>query len=748
MIKKLQTTVKTIAMVLFVIIAFGSCSTTKYVPEGQYLLNKTKIEIDSCKNLSGSSFKSYLRQKENSEVFGFWKLELQLYSLSGRDSSKWINRIIRRMGEEPEIYDDDLTVQSVRQLEKALENKGYYEGTVDTTIKIKKRRVSLTYKLIPRTPYTIQFYGIDIPHDTLRLATTRRTGIKQGMLFDSDQLNTERERIATMMRRMGFYHFDKEYLAYSADTTVGDHKVNLTIHTAESFESAPDSIRTRIFTKYKISDVVFFQQSDTSSHKIDTLKQDGYTFLYQGKKMLRRKTLIKKCRIRPGDTYNELFVDRTYSNLNALGAVKYVSIYFLPVDSCHLRCFVMLNKAKVHTVSADLEGTFSAGDWGIAAGVGYANRNLFRGAEEFTLNGRLSYEWRQGGGRALEAKMDAGLLLPNNLKFNIGYSFQRRPDEFTRTIANASMQYHFLQNRNRWHHYFNLIDISYVYLPWISDAFRQEFLQDTNPLKYSYENHFIVSWSYNASYSSYSKRNPLRNYTTLNFGIETAGNALYGISKLFDLPKNDDGRYLLLKIPYAQYVKADFSVTYNQIFSKQHRLVYHAALGIAIPFGNAEAIPFEKRYFAGGANSVRGWTMRSLGPGAYRGSKNKIDYNNQSGDIKLDLNLEYRVKVIGPLEFAFFTDAGNVWTLRYYESQDLGQFHFKDFYKYLGWSYGAGLRLDFNFFVFRIDWGCKLYDPSRLSFDSETPNKSWRTAKNGLGWKDDMTLHFAIGYPF
>ena len=183
---------------------------------------------------------------------------------------------------------------------------------------------------------------------------------------------------------------------------------------------------------------------------------------------------------------------------------------------------------------------------------------------------------------------------------------------------------------------------------------------------------------------------------------------------------------------------------YNQIFNEKHRLVYHAALGVAIPFGNAQTIPFEKRYFSGGSNSLRGWTIRSLGPGGYQSTGGRIDYNNQSGDIRLDLNLEYRFKVWSFIELAAFTDAGNIWTIRPYEAQTYGDFQWDRFYQEIAWSYGAGLRLDFTFLVFRLDFGFKLYDPSRLYHD----NRAWRTAKNGLNWKEDAAVHFAIGYPF
>ena len=199
---------------------------------------------------------------------------------------------------------------------------------------------------------------------------------------------------------------------------------------------------------------------------------------------------------------------------------------------------------------------------------------------------------------------------------------------------------------------------------------------------------------------------------------------------------------MLWKIPFAQYAKGDINFTYHGIITPKHHLVGHIGIGVAVPYLNASVLPFEKRYFGGGANSIRGWQARTLGPGTFRGNGNTRVYDLQCGDIKLDMNIEYRFKVLKFLELAAFLDAGNIWTIREYELQPGGVFG-KDFYKQIAWSYGAGIRFDLSILIFRVDFGVKLHDPSRIA-----EGKQWRTAPNGLKWKDDMTLHFAIGYPF
>ncbi len=737
-----------ITLLSLLLLALTACQTTKYVPADKYLLNKTKLHITDTKEVTSDELKSYLRQTQNSEIFGFWKLQLDVYNLAGRDTTKWINRQLLKIGEAPEIYDESLTEASMQQLQQAMENKGYFEAEVDTTIAIKKRKLKLTYNITAGQPYTLRNYRVAIDQPVLKqIATDRHTLITQDMLFDADKLDEERQRITRLMRIKGYYLFDKDQLQYTADSAFRSHVVDLELSLQDYIQEAPDSVKAQLFTRFRVTSVHFITEYDPSrfSQADEVTERKGdYTFNYAGKPMLRQKTLIRQCAIVPGDYYDERDVEKTYANLNALGPVKYVSIQFEQTAVDELACFVVLSRDKTNSVSAELEGTYSAGDWGIAAGVGYTNRNIFRGAEELSINGKCSYEWRQTGGRALEGKVEASLRFPSSTKLSLSYNYQKRPEEYTRTLANANIQYTLTNKNNRLKHYFNIFDISYVYLPWISTEFRDYFLQSSNLLRYSYEDHFIMSWSYSGSYTSQRKKQPLRSYANIHYSIETAGNLLYGISAMCKLPKSDDGTYKIFNIRYAQYAKADADFTYYQIFNKAHRLVYHAALGVAVPYGNASSIPFEKRYFAGGANSVRGWAVRTLGPGGYAGTGTRIDYNNQAGDIKLDLNLEYRFKFFKFLELALFTDAGNIWTIRDYESQPHGQFLFNEFYKQIAWSYGIGLRLDFSFFVFRVDFGVKLYDPARLYTDQT----QWRTARNGLCWKDDMTFHFAIGYPF
>ena len=733
------------------VLCLMSCNTTKFVPQGEYLLNKANIKVEDTKEVAVSDLKNYLQQKQNTEILGFLKLQLGIYNTASLDTAKWTSKNARRIGEAPVIYAPELTDRSMVQLKKAMQNKGYFTAQVDTTITVKDRKVNITYHVTAGEPYIIRRYRVGFEHEELKqIAQDQRRLISEGMQFDVDMLNQERQRIARAMRRNGCYYFDEDMIQFVADTTRLKKQVDVTVKLSDYVTQLSPEEQAQVFRHYKISHVHFHIDYEIGrapeGERMRASMKGDYEFTWVGDQLLRENVLIRNCPIQPGDKYNEVRVERAYSNLNQLAPIKYVDISFDPISEDELDCHIVLSRSKLNSISVEAEGTYSAGDWGIAAGVGYANRNLFKGAEEFTIDGRTSYEWRQNGGRAIEAKASTGLKFPNSLAIDLNYNYQTRPEEYTRSIFGAGLQYQLRQRLSRWQHQFRFADISYVYLPWISDAFRDQFLQSTNILKYSYENHFIVGWGYSGSYSSFLSRQPYRSYTNVNYNIETAGNLMLGLAEAFRFPTDSEGKYTLFGTRFAQFAKADVSFTYNQIFNPSHRLVYHADLGLAVPYANSQAVPFEKRYFAGGANSVRGWTARSLGPGGYRGNGSMIDFNNQSGDIRLNLSVEYRAKVWSIIELAAFVDAGNIWTIFDYETQPNGQFHWNEFYKQIALAYGVGVRLDFSIFVFRVDFGVKLYDPSRMY--GELFGTQWRTISNGLNWQEDMSFHFAIGYPF
>jgi outer membrane protein assembly factor BamA len=227
----------------------------------------------------------------------------------------------------------------------------------------------------------------------------------------------------------------------------------------------------------------------------------------------------------------------------------------------------------------------------------------------------------------------------------------------------------------------------------------------------------------------------------LKGNVETAGNLLNLSTAILGGKRNEEGQHTLFNIAYAQYAKADIDFTKVVDFDKHNSLAMHCGLGIAYPYGNSDMLPFEKRYFSGGANSVRGWSVRGLGPGKFKGTDGRIDFINQTGDMKLDLNMEFRTFLFWKFNGAIFVDAGNIWTLRNYEDQPGGKFEFKDFYKEIAVAYGVGLRLNFDYFIIRTDMGMKAINPA---YDNSHEHYAIVHPK----WGRDFAFHFAVGMPF
>lgn len=762
-------------ILLYLALSLASCSATKFVPDGSYLLDEVKIHTDN-KEIKPSDMRLYVRQNPNSKWFSTIKTQLYVYNWSGRDSTKWFNRFLRKIGDAPVIYNESDAIRSQEEIAKAVQNLGYMGASVKRTTKTKKKKLKLFYEITSGKPYIVRTLKYDISDkkiaEYLRNDSTQSM-LREGMLFDVNVLDAERQRITDYLLCNGYYKFNKDYITYTADTARNTHQVDLTLHLLPYKTYVGDTPKEHF--QYKINKINFItdynvlQSSALSSIEInDSLHYNGFPIYYKDKLYLRPKVLVDNLRFASGDLYDERNVQKTYTYFGRLSALKYTNIRFFETqngDSTQLNCYVMLTKSKHKSISFELEGTNSAGDLGAAASVSFQHRNLFRGSETFMVKFRGAYEAISGlqpgykNHNYTEYGVETSINFPNFLfpfltsdfkrrikattEFGLQYNYQLRP-EFSRTIASASWSYKWIQ-KQKIQHRIDLLDISYLYLPWISSQFQEDYInkdKDNYILKYNYENRLIVRMGYNYSYNSAGGTLVNNTITTNSYsiraGFESAGNILYGISKMINMRKNKDGEYAILGIPYAQYLKGDFDFAKNIIIDHRNSLAFHAGIGIAVPYGNAKVVPFEKRYFSGGANSVRGWSVRNLGPGSFAGDGN---FMNQSGDIKLDASIEYRTRLFWKFRGAAFIDAGNIWTIREYENQPGGVFEFDKFYKQIAVAYGLGLRLDLDFFVLRFDGGMKAINPKYKKAKERYPIIHPRFSR-------DFAFHFAVGYPF
>ncbi len=782
-----STCVKWLVRLIFLwcAISLAGCSSTKHVPQGKYLVEDVKIKIVDSSGVNPSELVNYLRQTPNHEVLGFLKLQLATYNISGRDSTKWFNRWVRRLGQPPVIYDPQLTDMSVFQLRQALVNCGYMGADVqaDTLIHSKGRKIDVVYNVAPGKPHFIATLDYNIPDDSIRALVNAHRQVFQvapGDILDRNLLDEERVRITELLRDNGYYTFNKDYITFSADTAARSREVNLTLNirppqARDRNTGYADSLMHR---RFYIRDIFFVTDYNPGEdygnydfHHSDTVRYRDITILYGDDRYLRPGVLFDACHIRAGEKYSAYQVDRTYESLGRLGILKYVNIDMRPVGNIDgkvwLDTYILLTRGKKQGVSLELEGTNSEGDLGFGVGLTYTHRNLAHGSEQLTAKLRTSYESLSGdfsgliNNRYMEYAGEVGITFPEfeapflstsfkrkikaSTEFAVSFNYQERP-EYTRIIAGAGWKYRWANRRNTRRHRFDLIDVNYVYLPKSTIDFINQIAPDNPLLRYSYEDHFIMRLGYGYYYTN--KRMPdaagLKRYKlqpsvyTIRANVETAGNLLYAISSAIGQHR-DDGAYKVFGIQYAQYVKADADYSFTKNFDYRNSLSFHAGFGIGIPYGNSSMLPFEKRFYAGGANSVRGWGVRTLGPGSYDARNSVTDFINQCGDIRLDLNVEYRARLFWVLEGALFIDAGNIWTIRDYENQPGGEFKFGRFYKEIAAAYGAGIRLDFTYFLLRLDLGMKAYNPARNQ-------ERWPLIHPR--WGRDATFHFSVGYPF
>ena len=746
-------------LILFTVILLSACNATKHVPDGQYLLNKVNIHTD-VKDIPRDELEDYLRQTPNVKVFGTLGMQLGIYNIAGKDTaSKW-NKSFMRMGAAPVIYDENLTGMSASQLQKLFANKGYINAKVDTVVVKKNKKASVDYYIHSNKPYLLRRYNVRIKNPLLTeiALDTSKSLIRPGMLFDVDVLDAERLRVATVFREKGYYNFNKEFLVYSADSSLRAHKVDVSLDLRSYLKSAKDSVNSLIFKQYKVGRVVFYTNSDVnltadlqSGAQLDTTRFRDFYLISPRNKFITLDALVHNCYIDPQAIYSDASVEKTYSALNALGPVKYVNISFKETADNTLDCYIIIVPAKTVSLSTELEGTLTDKYWGVAAKLATVNKNVFKGAETLTLQGRLAYEWQESIW-AQELGAQVGLKFPRflfpvgsydfkrnihaNTEFNTNLGYQFRPGEFTASNVGAGTSY--IWNRKKYHHNFELFNLSYMNFD-VDPDFKSKYFTTGLYNIHNYDSRFILRSAYSGSFSNFNPNRPLRDYATYRYSFESAGNLLYGLSKALNAtPSSDDGTYKLFGIRYSQYIRGEYNSTYHQILDKNNSFVYHAGVGVGLPYGNADVLPYERRFYSGGANSVRGWSESKLGPGAYVRNNVARDYN-QVGDLKLDLNMEYRAKLFYVFEGALFLDAGNVWTIKAYDEQPLGQFDINTFVDQIAIAYGAGLRMDFSFFIARLDLGVKLYDPvpARRAL-------RWRTSP---AW-NDLAFHIAIGYPF
>ncbi len=738
--KHFTTYLKTVVSIFVLTMVCYSCSTTKFVPDQEYLLHKVRIESDS-KEVDAAQLSAYVRQQGNSKWFSLFKIPLSVYSLSGHDSTRWIDRTLRNIGEEPVLYDSAQARQTADVLRTALQNMGYMNASVSVKTALKKKKLTVTYLLHPDKPFFIHHVRYDIPdkkiEQVLQGPHDFYQQLREGRRFSVNQLEQARNHITQQLSDNGYYRFHKDYIRFTADSARGSSMVDLTMHILPykpNNEASPGE-----HPQYHIRHINYISGDGEKLHIRPSVLRDN-TWLEEGK------------------PYNASYLQKTYNSFARLPAVRYTNIRFVEnPDTTVLDCNIQISSNKPNSISFQPEGTNTAGDLGAAASLTYENKNLFRGSETLSLQLRGAFEAITGlegysNQDYEEYNAEAKMTFPRFLlpfvnrdyrkrssavsELSLNYNIQNRP-EFHRRVFSTAWRYRWSDQSRHLTYRADVFDLNYIYMPWISSTFKESYLDDVSSrnaiLRYNYEDLFIMRIGFSLAFNN--------NNHAFRANIETSGNLLNGVSHLLGSKKNDNGQYTLFNIAYAQYVKGDIDYTHVIRFDVHNELALHADLGIAYPYANSKVLPFEKRYFSGGANSVRGWSVRGLGPGSYKGSNGAIDFINQTGDMKIDLNAEFRTFLFWKINGALFLDAGNIWTLHEYEEQPGGRFEINEFYKQMAVAYGIGLRLNFDYFILRFDMGMKAVNPAY-------ENSRDHYAVIHPDFSRDFSFHFAVGLPF
>ncbi len=763
-----------ILLILCLASFFYACSPTRYVGKDEYLLHRVKVKNEE-KNVSTPDLKKAIRQKPNTRILGILRFHLGLYNLSGSDESKSFNRWLRSIGEAPVIYSPFLTDRSVAQLRLYLNNKGYFYASVTDSVWFKKKKAYVEYRITTGPATHIRNFSYRADSSVLAdggsvMQLVRKdsahTLVQPDMPLDVEVLEAERERVNNLLRVNGYYNFSKNLIQYYADTlnTGTAQQADLTMTLVNSW---PDSMAYR---KFKINSICVNLDYDpllvmTGGDSIyQRCKYDDYEVIYHEKMKIRAKVILETIQFAKGEQYNVDKVISSYSRLQALNLFKFINIVFKentdnPGESL-LDCEIQLTPMKRQLYNVFLEGTNNSGNIGVGGNFSYNHKNLFHGGENLTLRvwGALKKE------KLRENEIFSTTEVGTELKFvtpqfwlpvlrldefrrnfapktSISLSYSQEHTQFYhRRIASARYGYLWRRADNKWRYNLDLIDLNYVMMPFVDESFINGLKNQY--IKSAYTNHMILSANFSTVFTDQEKQ-MTENFNYFKGNLETSGNLLLGVDKLFGKHRSEaDGEqfYTAFGVRYAQFVKADGEYRFNHYVNRANSMVYRFFVGCGYPYGNMKALPFEEAYFCGGANDIRAWQSRMLGPGSYMQTPEEGKYPNSVGDFKLVANVEYRFKLFWLLEGALFFDVGNVWNIKNYANRPGAQLQ-REFYRQIAVGTGAGLRVNITFFLLRFDLGIKLHDPAQVE------GQRFVLLNHNGGFKKAV-FNIAIGYPF
>ena len=716
-----------IAMLAATVLTAISCSTTRVLQDDQYRLEKNRIEIVNDKEFNPNTLNPYLKQKHKG-----WSPFLYVYNWANGKGKAW-DKFVRRIGTAPIVYDPEMVDNTIETIDNHLEYLGYFGSRTESEIQVKKRRVEVIYKVTLGDRIPIRDLEITLPErgefSSAFLKDTAGMTVKPGDFLSESSLESETDRYASILRNQGFYSFNKNHFFFEADTLSypGSAILKMQVNEYTRNETPKDSEPIR---KFYIDDVSI---SFPKSMKI------------------REKILTDLNLIEPGTVYSEDIIKNTYSRYSALRMFSSVNIGTTQTDTNKVRCDISLSQSKTQGFKVNLEAsTNSSGLLGVSPQLSYYHKNIFRGGEMLNLSFMGNFQFKFNDDvHSNEFGVSGGLSFPKffllpyryfkgaipRTDINLSYNYQNRP-EYTRNIISTS--YGYSGNvKNRFFYQAYPIQLNIVKLFDLDEDFYKTL--DNDPfLRNAYQNHFDLGSGATLYYTTNASSNPRDTYFYSRLQFDIAGNLLSAFKPLMNKDANGSG--MIWKTPFSQFVRSEITIGRTWVFGRNsgQAIATRLLAGAGFAYGNSSALPFEKHFYGGGANSLRGWQARTVGPGCSPRDTSFV-IPNQTGDMKLEANIEYRFDMFWKVAGAVFVDAGNVWTLNKESSDEMSTFRWNSLGESIAANWGVGARLNLGFLLLRVDMGMKIHDPAR--------EQKWVSPGKWFN-RDNYALHFGVGYPF
>jgi outer membrane protein assembly factor BamA len=751
----------------------SGCSNVKYLNEGETLYTgaTVKVEKSNDSEIQGE-IEEVIVPVPNKKAFGTLRAKLWVYNVVGEPKKeKGIKYNLRtKVGEPPVLLRDLNAERTVSLIENRLYNNGYFFPNVKYDLKVneKKKKASITYNVEPGKQYKINSVTYpEIKDEVSAIINEAQTEslVKWGKPYNLELLKNERLRLDDYLKDRGFFYFNSEFLLWEIDSTLNG-KVDI-------FLTIKDNIDQKNLEVYKINKVFINPQYDLTNEdnfkNYDTLKIDS-TYYLEKDSVFRPDIIVDQSSFEMGNNYSRKLHDRTIRKYTGLGPFKFVNVKFQEDSSNYhyLNTYINLTALPKKSIRLEVSATSKSNNFvGPGFEASFRNRNLFKGAELLTVNLNTGFETQivknAKGLNSYEIGTEIELALPRFIvPFNIASSSTRftprtsykfnyrllnRVQYYKMNSFGVSFGYRWRETETKSHEY-NPININFLKL--LDTKLEFDSILDSNPLiRKSFEEQFIIGSNYSYTYDSRLEREKKHNFY-FKSNVDVSGNIaqLAAAVSRGEAPSNSSD-YKLFGATFSQYVRTDLNFKYLFNIDENNQIVTRLVAGVGVPIGNSSTLPYIKQFFIGGSNSIRAFQARTLGPGTYaiseENQRNSL-FLDQSGDLKLEGNLEYRFDIISFLKGAIFADAGNVWLLNDDPNKPGGKFETDQFLNEIAIGTGAGLRIDATFFVLRFDLAFPLRKPflpdgERWTFDSiQFGSKSWR--------QDNFVFNIAIGYPF